>query len=199
MEKIVIIGSPGAGKSTLARKLKPILKIKIVHLDRVFWQPGWEKKPRDKRIEILQEIVREKQWIIEGTYLGLSEPRLNAADTIIFLDIDPLLCLRQIFKRHQIFKQHPEKDGPIRPDIRQGCTDKLTLPLILKILVFPFQGRRTIKQKLRTYKSKKIIWLRSRKEVEDFLAQLVAQADERRQFPTMSSVAKQRNLAAARR
>ena len=46
MEKIVIIGSPGAGKSTFARKLGSILKIKVVHLDRVFWQPGWKEKPK---------------------------------------------------------------------------------------------------------------------------------------------------------
>ena len=199
MEKIVIIGSPGAGKSTLARKLKPILKIKVVHLDRVFWQSGWGKKPMDKRIEILQEIVREKRWIIEGTYLGLSGLRLDAADTIIFLDIGPLLCLRQIFKRHQIYKPHPENHGPIRRDIQQGCTDKLTLPLILKVLFFPFQGRRTIKQKLHTYKSKNIIRLRSREEVEDFLAQLDPHVNEKRQFSQTPSVAGKMHLAIASR
>jgi adenylate kinase family enzyme len=84
MNKIVIIGSPAAGKSTLARNLGRILHINVVHLDRVFWEPGWKEKPKDTRIDILQEIVREKQWIIEGTYLGTSESRLNAADTIIF-------------------------------------------------------------------------------------------------------------------
>ncbi len=199
MEKIVIIGSPGAGKSTLARKLESILKIKVVHLDRVFWHPGWEKKPRDIRIEILQEIVREKRWIIEGTYLGLSEPRLDAADTIIFLDIDPLICLRQIFQRHQIYKPHPENHGRIRRDIQQGCTDKLTLSLMLKVLGFPFQGRRTIKQKLHTYKSKNIIRLRSRKEVEDFLAQLDPHANEKRQFSKTPSVAGKMHLATAKR
>jgi adenylate kinase family enzyme len=55
MEKIVIIGSPGAGKSTLTRKLVRKLHIKAVHLDRKFWQPGWKEKPRDTRIDILQK------------------------------------------------------------------------------------------------------------------------------------------------
>src|SRR6266851_5121279 len=101
MEKIVIIGSPGAGKSTFARKLGSILTIKVVHLDRVFWRYDWQEKPRETRIDILQKLVQEKQWLIEGTYLGSSEPRLNKADTIIFLDIPFLLCLERIIKRHR--------------------------------------------------------------------------------------------------
>ena len=84
MSRVVIIGSPGAGKSTLARDLGRKLNINIVHLDRIFWEQGWKEKPRETRIDILQKIVQEKQWIIEGTYLGASEPRLNASDTIIF-------------------------------------------------------------------------------------------------------------------
>ena len=72
MNRIVIIGSPGSGKSTLARKLGRKLQIQVVHLDRIFWQPGWKEKPRNRRIEILQERIREKKWIIEGTYLDSS-------------------------------------------------------------------------------------------------------------------------------
>src|SRR5271157_5601370 len=120
MEKIVIIGSPGAGKSTFARHLGRILHINVIHLDRIFWQPGWKEKPREKRIDILQKIVREKQWIIEGTYLGSSEPRLDAADTIIFLDTFTLLCLGRIFKRYL-------NHGRVGRDIPEGCHDKLNL------------------------------------------------------------------------
>ena len=44
MEKIVIIGSPGAGKTDFALQLGKICKIKVLHLDRLFWERGWEKK-----------------------------------------------------------------------------------------------------------------------------------------------------------
>lgn len=176
MEKIVIIGSTGGGKSTLARKLGSILDIKVVHLDRIFWQHGWKEKPRDTRIDIMQNLVREKRWIIEGTYLGSSEPRLNAADTIIFLDIPLLLCLWRLMKRHREYRRRPRRDIPI------GSIDKLNLFSILKVLAFPFRGRRTLKQKLRNYKAKQIIWLRSRKEVEDFLAQLEQDAGDKKKI-----------------
>ena len=193
MEKVVIIGSAGAGKSTLARKLGSKLNIKVVHLDRVFWQRGWKEKPRDTRIDILQDLVREKRWIIEGTYLSSSKARLNAADTIIFLDIPPLLCLWRIIKRHLEYHKHSRRDIP------EGCTDKITALRILKILAFPFRGRRTLKQKLRNYKSKQIIWLRSSKEVEEFLAQQEQDADDKRNSSSTVLVAKERPLVATER
>ncbi len=166
MEKIVIIGPGGAGKTTLAQKLGSILNINVVHLDRILWQRDWKEIPRDTRIDIIQILVQEKQWIIDGTYLSTSELHLEAADTIILMDISPLVCLLRIIKRHKKF------EGRSRRDIPMGSTDKLTLFLILKVLSFPFQGSRTIKQNLRTHKSKQIFWLRSLKEVKDFLANL---------------------------
>lgn len=172
MNKIVIIGSPGAGKTTLAKDLGFILKIDVYHLDRLFWQRSWKAKTRETRIDILQEVVQEMQWIIEGTYLASSEPRLQAADTIIFLNTSPLLCLYRIIKRH--LKNH----GDTRRDIPMGCTDKLTLSRMLKVLAFPLQERRKFVQKLHEYRTKRMIWLRSPQEVENFLAWLGRSSSE---------------------
>jgi hypothetical protein len=192
LNKIVIIGSPAAGKSTLARELGRILHINVVHLDRIFWEPGWKKKPKGTRIDILQEIVRKERWIIEGTYLGSSEARLKAADTIIFLDTAPLVCLSRIFKRY--FNQ-----GCTRRGIPNGCYDKLSLIRILKVLAFPIRGRLMLKHKLRIYKSKHIIRLRSTKEVEDFLAKLEAQTNKKNNSARIPSTPRNRQLALARR
>jgi len=194
MNRVVIIGSPGAGKTTLARKLHAILNIKVVHLDRVFWQTGWRKKPLDTRIEILDHIVQNHEWIIEGTYLRSSEPRLEVADTIIFLGIPPWVCLWRIMKRHQ------EYEGCARRDIPMGSKDKLTILLILKVLFYPFVDKRMFVQRLSNYtfniEHKQVIWLKSSKEVEDFLSQFVPCANEKKK---MSSVARNRQLTSARR
>ena len=178
MKKIVIIGSPGAGKSTFAQKLGDLLKIEVFHLDRYFWQAGWKEYPRDTRIEIQQQLVRGKdRWIIEGTYLSSSDSRLNAADTIIFLDMPRLLCLWQAVKRHIAYR------GCSRPDIPDGCTDKLSLLYILKVLVFPHRDRNSLLAKLKEIRlleanepeKKTILTYRSSKELEDFLRRLSAQ------------------------
>jgi adenylate kinase family enzyme len=189
MEKIAIIGASGAGKSTLAKKLGSILKIKVFHMDRFCWLRGWKGKTGDTRIDILQELVRGKQWIIEGTYLDSSAPRLEAADTIIFLDTPSPLCLWRIIKRHREYR------GRSRRDIPEGCTDKLTLSRMLKVLAFPLTERRTLEQKLHKYESKQIIRLRSRKEIEDFLAQQVQDANDKGNSSGKVPVAKEKLLA----
>ena len=194
MEKIVIIGSSGAGKTTLAKELCPILKMKkVIHLDRLFWQCGWKGKTRGTRIDIMNRLVQEKRWIIEGTYLCSSGPRLEAADTIIFLDISPLLCLWRILKRHR------EHRGPSRRDLPEGCTDKLTLSRILKVLAFPLRERRKLEEDLGKFPPEKVIRLHSAKEVEGFIAQLQLYAGDKGQSSKTPFIVEERHLTATRR
>ena len=173
MEKIVIVGSSGAGKSTLARELASVLNMKVIHLDRLFWKRGWEEKNGHERLEILEKLLGEKQWIIEGNYLRFAEFHVNAADTIIFLDISPLLCFKRILKRHR------ENHERFRRDIPEGSTDKISLRRMLKVLAFPLGGRKTIEQILCNYRAKQIIRLHSVQEVNDFLMQQKQVAQER--------------------
>jgi hypothetical protein len=79
-----------------------------------------------------------------------------------------------------------------------GSKDKLTFFLILKVLVYPFQSRRKLHQKLRNYNSKQIIWLRSSKEVEDFLAQQEPHTHEKRPSSKTPSVGRKRQLGVVR-
>ncbi len=166
MEKIVVIGSSGAGKSIYASKLSAILNINVFHLDRLFWQSGWEEKTGFARKEILQDLLfKEQRWIIDGNYLRFAELHVSAADTIIFLETPSLLCFWRLILRHRKYRKRS------RDDIPEGCTDRLTLPHLWKVLIFPFQGKRTIGQMLHNYSSKRIIWLHSVQEVTDFFAQ----------------------------
>ncbi len=166
MEKIAIIGPSGAGKTTLAKDLSKILNIKVYHLDRLFWKPGWQSIDGPTRIDTMQSLIREKQWIIEGTYLYSSVPRLNEADTIIFLDTHVLACLWRAIKRH-----HYDR-GKFRRDIPEQSVDKLNLRRIYRLLVFPIRDRKQLMQKLNTYESKEIIRPRSKKDLKNLLDRL---------------------------
>jgi len=188
MEKIVIVGPPGAGKTTFAKDLGSAFNSKAFHLDRFFWQRDWKRVTEDNRIDTLQNLVREQRWIIEGTYINSSKLHLNAADTIVFLDPPILVCLLRIIKRHFMYHGRTHQNIRARRDLPEGCTDKLTLLLILKVLLFPLQGRIKLEKNLHKFPPEKVIQLHSAKEVEDFLANLELYTHKKRQSVKTCSV-----------
>lgn len=193
MRKVAIIGSPGAGKTTLAKNMNKILNIKVYHLDRLLWKTRWQSIDGPTRIDTMQSIIREKQWIIEGTYLYSSIPRLKEADTIIFLDTSFPVCLLRVINRH--FRER----GRSRRDIPMESSDKLTMRRMLKILFFPFTGRKILIHTLYKYGPKNIIRLRSPEEVECFLRQLKLDAYEKRNSSHIDNTGERSIVAATQR
>ena len=149
MKKIVLVGSPGAGKSTLAKKLGKILDIEVIHLDKYFWQKDWQEQPKDVWIDFQQHLVRIQQWIIDGTYLSTSDIRLEAADTLIFLDMPRVLCLWRVIRRHFQYTNKP------RPDFSEEVLDKLDSGFIMKVIwTFPHSDRKILLGKFRSFTKK---------------------------------------------
>jgi hypothetical protein len=172
MEKIVIIGPPGAGKSTFARQLGAILNIEVFHLDRYFWQPEWQEKPKVVRLHILRRLIRNNErWIIEGSYLDTSDIRLKAADTIIFLDTPGLVCFWRVLIRYLKHLKHRKER---RSDLPDGCRDKLGAYYSIKVLGFPFFKREWLIEWLREFENEKRVLyaFRTKKEVDRFLEKI---------------------------
>lgn len=163
----MIIGSPGAGKSTFARMLCGILNIKVYHIDCLFWKSGWESISHEELKEKLYEVVSSESWIIDGNYSKTIDIRLKDADTVIFLDIGLLTCLWSIVKRRLIHH------GKTRPDMAEGCYEVLRLEFIWYVACFPFKKRKGIYTRLsQCANEKKVVILRSRKEMKEFLNSL---------------------------
>jgi len=137
----MIIGSGGAGKSTLARQLGKMLDLPVIHLDAVHWQPGWVAMPKDEWCGKVAEMTQGERWIIDGNYGGTLPARLAVADTIIFLDYPWWLCLWRVLRRRVQYH------GRTRPDLSPGCPEQLDWEFLKWVCVdFPRHSRGRILQ-----------------------------------------------------
>jgi adenylate kinase family enzyme len=101
MNRVVILGRGASGKSTLAKRLGSITGLPVIELDRIFWGPGLVATPRDQWAIAQEKLVAEDRWIMDGD-LGpydVVEVRLQAADTIIFLDFSFVRCAWRAIRR----------------------------------------------------------------------------------------------------
>ena len=166
-KKIMVIGCGGSGKTTFSQEISKILGIDVIHLDLLFWKPGWVETEKSKWKQIVKEISSQKQWIIDGNYGSTIDIRLSAADTIIFLDMSRFSCLWRVLNRRILF------NGKARLDICEGCPESLSWEFVKWIWTFPKLKRPGLLEKLAACKNKKnVIFLRSNKEIKSFLENL---------------------------
>jgi adenylate kinase family enzyme len=165
MRRVLVIGSGGSGKTTLARRLAHRTGIPVIHLDSHYWRPGWESTPPDQWKAKVQELLARDAWIMDGNYGGTLESRLLACDTVVFLDLPRLLCLWRVLGRRL------RALGGIRPELPAGCPERLSWEFLAWIWTYPARRRGAILRRLAELgREKRVIILRSRAEVEAFLA-----------------------------
>ena len=121
MKRVAIIGPGGAGKSTLARQMGEKTGLPVVHLDAVYWHAGWVETPKEVWEQTVRGLTEQTAWITDGNFGGTMDLRLAAADTIIFLDLPPLLCVVRVLHRFLRYRAQS------RPDMAPGCPEKLDL------------------------------------------------------------------------
>ena len=164
MKRVAIIGSGGAGKSTLARRLGEITGLPVVHLDREFWRPGWTETPKPEWRSKVASLVQRDEWIIDGNFGGTMEIRLAAADTVLFLNFPRLLCTYRALKRTVTYRKRT------RPDMAPGCDEKFDLDFLSWVWHFPAQTAARIEARLMQLRPDvEVLRLRSPREVEAFL------------------------------
>ena len=93
MKKVIVIGCPGAGKSTFARRLQENTGLPLYHLDMIWHKPDKTNITREAFDETLQTILAKDRWIIDGNYGRTLEMRMKACDTVFLLDLPVETCL----------------------------------------------------------------------------------------------------------
>ena len=99
MRRIVVTGPAGAGKSELARELGERLRIPVLHLDTMFWGPGWVPTPAEEWEARQRRELAAGSWVVDSQFDDLLPDWLDAADTVVFVDASLLRCLWRVGRR----------------------------------------------------------------------------------------------------
>ena len=170
MQRVVIIGPCGAGKSTLSFTLARQLGLPLYHMDQLNWMPGWVDGGNDRVRAKLGEILPQDHWLIEGNYGSTLPGRLDRADTIVYLDFPIPLCLWRIVKRVVTMR------GRTRPDMTEDCPERLDLEFLWYVATWRLGPGPRTDRALAAHRAK-VIHLTSPRSVERWLASLPARPE----------------------
>lgn len=160
MKKIIIIGSCGAGKSTVSKRISKKFNLPLINLDQLYWKPGWTRTPREEWRKKVEDLARKDKWVMEGNYQNTFDIRFPACDAVIFLDVNRFVCFWRIWKR-RILKN--------RFDKLNKCNEKINFQFMKWVLWdFPRKGRKKINYFLKK-SNKKLIILKTDKDISNFL------------------------------
>ena len=172
MDRIVIVGCGGSGKTHLATRLATLLNIPLTHLDGVYYDADWNPLPQEDFAAIQRKLISAPRWLIEGNYASTLPIRLAAADTVIFLDLPAVTCLIGILQRRLRYRggQHAQ----------DGVYDRLSWNFVGYIWGY----RKTMRPRIRLLLAEhshhfRSITLTSRRQAAHFVAQLDTEASHR--------------------
>ncbi len=162
MKKVIVIGCPGAGKSTFARKLSAKTGLPLHYLDMIWHLPDRKTLSREELVLQIEKIASGEEWIIDGNYLHTMAIRLEHCDTVFFFDLPVEICLEGAESRVGKEREDmPWTEDELDDEFRQWIVD------------FPTQQLPVIRKLLSDYSRKlDIIEFRSREEADAFVEKI---------------------------
>ena len=159
MQKVMVIGCPGSGKSTFSRALSQITGLPLTHLDMLYWNADKTTVERSVFIERLSEVLQKDAWLIDGNYSSTMELRMQECDTVFFLDYPADICLQGV----------KDRQGKPRPDMPWVETEEDT-EFLEYIQNFYKENRPQVLELLQKYSHKTIHVFQNRTEADVFLS-----------------------------
>lgn len=164
-QKILVIGCGGSGKSTLARRLGHETGLPVVHLDQLFWRPGWQESSREEFDAALNRWLLQERWIIDGNYDRTLPQRLQRCDAVIWLDFPRRTCLCGVIRR--VLGSY----GKTRADMADNCPERFDAEFMKWIWNFNRDHREKYRAMLSCTNAAVFI-LHRRREIEPLLQSL---------------------------
>jgi adenylate kinase family enzyme len=167
MKRIAVIGAGGAGKTRLARTLGRMLGLPVIHLDAHYYGPGWQPSAPADWTARHRQLAAGQRWVLDGNYASTLGLRLERADTVVFLDLSPLLCAWQVLRRWALGRRRPA------PDLPPGLRPKLDRQFLAYVLGFRRHRRPALLVELSRWShGRTVVVVRSRQAIKRFIAQL---------------------------
>ena len=167
MQRVMIIGAGGAGKSTLARQVGARTGLPVIHLDAEYWHAGWVPTPDVEWRARVSALAGGERWVMDGNYGGTLDLRLARADTVVFLDLSRRATMWGVLRRWLAHR------GRTRPDMAPGCPEQMSWEFLRWVWEYPRTRRPQMLRRLGELPpGTRPVVLRSRAEVARWLATL---------------------------
>lgn len=165
MKRLLVVGCCGSGKSTFSRALGERTGLPVVHLDQHYWRPGWVETPDDEWPEVVEGLIAEDRWIIDGNFGGTLPARLERADTVVHLDLPRSVCMRSVILR--VIKGY----GRTRPDLAPDCPERFDAEFIAYVWNFHRTQRPPVVEQLERFRAAggRVEIARSRRDADALL------------------------------
>ena len=163
MQRVLVIGCPGSGKSYFSKKLAEKTKLPLCHLDMIFWNKDRTTVTREVFLERLGKVLETDNWIIDGNYSFSMEMRLEKCDTVFFFDLPTEVCLQGVAERR----------GRERTDMPWNEADYDVDEEFLEFIKnFPAQNKQKILAILEKFPDREIHIFKSRTMADEYIASL---------------------------
>jgi adenylate kinase family enzyme len=167
MKRVAIVGCGGSGKSYVARELGRQLGAPVTHLDAAYYDDAWNELPKDRFEQLQRDLVAAPSWVIDGNYNSTLQIRLEACDTVVFMDMPTLTCLWGVLSR-QLRHGHTQNKG-------NGIYNRIHMGVLRYVLSYRRKMRPRVLAKIDEYARDhaQVVILTSRRRARRWLSEAV--------------------------
>ena len=151
----------------MAKAIAAKTGLPLIHLDQLFWHPGWVPTPDPEWDRVTDELIARDSWVMDGNYGRTLPKRIAAADTVVFLDLPRVVCTWRILKRRF------NHAGRSRPDVAPGCPEQVGWEFVHWVWTYPSRRRPGVLRQLEAVSQQKnVVVVRNSNDLRRFLAGL---------------------------